>query len=140
MKLLMERSSRDNHARFLHNAAKTFMDGSSRIPRGLAHALWSPVAHVPAMLLCRWDIYSRHWLARSYHFSFEPNLKWSALYAPAREIQTYLEGVAKKYAANRFMKLSHETTNCRYDGHEAKWHVIFSVGLTLYSTYKQMVK
>lgn len=29
----------------------------------------------------------------------------------------------KKYSADRFIKLSHEITNCRYDDHEAKWYV-----------------
>lgn len=61
--------------------------------------------------------------AHSYQFSFEPNRKWSSLYAPAREIQAYLEGVAKKYSADRFIKLSHEITECQWDEAAAKWRV-----------------
>ncbi|KAF2016836.1 FAD/NAD(P)-binding domain-containing protein [Aaosphaeria arxii CBS 175.79] len=56
-------------------------------------------------------------------YSFEPNYNWSSLYAPAREIQAYLEGVSKKYSADRFIKLSHEITDCRWDEASAKWHV-----------------
>ncbi|KAF1962747.1 hypothetical protein CC80DRAFT_512091 [Byssothecium circinans] len=61
--------------------------------------------------------------SHSYQYSFEPNMHWSSLYAPAKEIQAYLEGVAKKYSADRFVKLSHEVTECRWDGATAKWYV-----------------
>ncbi|KAL1606729.1 hypothetical protein SLS60_004136 [Paraconiothyrium brasiliense] len=54
---------------------------------------------------------------------FEPNHDWSALYAPAREIQAYLERTAKKYSADRFIKLSHEVIECRWDDAIAKWNV-----------------
>ncbi|KAF2263232.1 FAD/NAD(P)-binding domain-containing protein [Lojkania enalia] len=61
--------------------------------------------------------------SHSYQFSFEPNLNWSSLYAPAREIQAYLEHTARKYSADRFIRLSHEVTECRWDDITAKWHV-----------------
>ncbi|KAF2470673.1 FAD/NAD(P)-binding domain-containing protein [Lindgomyces ingoldianus] len=61
--------------------------------------------------------------SHSYQFSFEPNRNWSSLYAPSAEIQTYLEGVAKKYSADRFIKLSHEITECRWDQQSTKWQV-----------------
>jgi cation diffusion facilitator CzcD-associated flavoprotein CzcO len=62
-------------------------------------------------------------LAHSYQYSFEPNLNWSSLYAPAREIQAYLERVTKKYSADRFIKLAHQINECRWDDETAKWHV-----------------
>jgi len=62
-------------------------------------------------------------LAHSYQYSFEPNHSWSSLYAPAREIQAYLERTAKKYSADRFIKLSHQISGCRWDDRTAKWHV-----------------
>jgi cation diffusion facilitator CzcD-associated flavoprotein CzcO len=49
-------------------------------------------------------------LAHSYQYSFEPNPNWSALYAPAAEIQAYLEGVAK-------------IKECSWDEKLAKWNV-----------------
>ncbi|KAF2675952.1 FAD/NAD(P)-binding domain-containing protein [Lentithecium fluviatile CBS 122367] len=61
--------------------------------------------------------------AHSYQYSFEPNHSWSSLYAPSREIQAYLEGVAKKYSADRFIRLSHQITDCRWDDKTAKWNV-----------------
>ncbi|KAF2197928.1 FAD/NAD(P)-binding domain-containing protein [Delitschia confertaspora ATCC 74209] len=61
--------------------------------------------------------------AHSYQFSFEPNLDWSSLYAPAPEIQAYLERVTKKYSADRFIKLSHQVTGCRWEEKTGKWHV-----------------
>ncbi|KAJ4298057.1 hypothetical protein N0V90_005956 [Kalmusia sp. IMI 367209] len=61
--------------------------------------------------------------AHSYQYTFEPNHDWSSLYAPAREIQAYLERVAKKYSADRFIKLSHEVVECRWDDAVAKWNV-----------------
>jgi len=61
--------------------------------------------------------------AHSYQYSFNPNTQWSSLYAPAKEIQAYLESTAKKYGADRFIKLEHKVEECRYDEGEAKWHV-----------------
>lgn len=62
-------------------------------------------------------------VAHSYQYTFEPNPKWSALYAPAAEIQAYLEGVAKKYSADRFINLRHEIKECRWNDKTAKWTV-----------------
>ncbi|KAF1977801.1 FAD/NAD(P)-binding domain-containing protein [Bimuria novae-zelandiae CBS 107.79] len=61
--------------------------------------------------------------SHSYQYTFEPNRDWSSLYAPAREIQAYLEQTAKKYSADRFIKLSHEVTECRWDDAIAKWNI-----------------
>ncbi|KAH8717134.1 hypothetical protein GQ44DRAFT_393942 [Phaeosphaeriaceae sp. PMI808] len=62
--------------------------------------------------------------SHSYQYSFEPNQNWSALYAPAAEIQAYLEGVAKKYSADRFIKLRHEIKGCHWDDKLAKWNIL----------------
>jgi cation diffusion facilitator CzcD-associated flavoprotein CzcO len=61
--------------------------------------------------------------AHSYQYSFEPNPNWSALYAPAAEIQAYLERVSKKYSTDRFIKLQHEIKECRWDDKSAEWNV-----------------
>jgi cation diffusion facilitator CzcD-associated flavoprotein CzcO len=61
--------------------------------------------------------------AHSYQYSFEPNPKWSSLYAPAAEIQAYLDGVARKYGADRFVKLRHKIKRCKWDDKIAKWNV-----------------
>ncbi|KAF1941982.1 FAD/NAD(P)-binding domain-containing protein [Clathrospora elynae] len=61
--------------------------------------------------------------SHSYQYTFQPNPNWSSLYAPAGEIQSYLEDVAKKYSADRFIKLRHEVKGCRWDDKIAKWHI-----------------
>ncbi|KAK7544599.1 uncharacterized protein J3D65DRAFT_27201 [Phyllosticta citribraziliensis] len=61
--------------------------------------------------------------SHSYQYSFEPNTNWSSLYAPAREIQAYIERTSHKYGADRFVKLSHKIKECRWDDHDGKWHV-----------------
>ncbi|KKY28791.1 putative flavin-containing monooxygenase-like protein [Diplodia seriata] len=53
--------------------------------------------------------------SHSYQYSFEPNKDWSSLYAPAAEIQAYIERTARKYGADRFIRLGHEVKECRYD-------------------------
>ncbi|GME49208.1 putative flavin-binding monooxygenase protein [Neofusicoccum parvum] len=61
--------------------------------------------------------------SHSYQYSFEPNLDWSSLYAPAREIQAYIERTARKYGADRFIKLEHAVRECWWEEGEGKWHV-----------------
>lgn len=62
-------------------------------------------------------------LAHSYQYSFQPNPNWSSLYAPAAEIQSYLQDVAQKYSADRFIKLRHQVQGCHWDDKTAKWNV-----------------
>ena len=62
-------------------------------------------------------------VAHSYQFSFNPNTHWSALYAPAPEIQAYLASTVKKYSVDRFIKLSHKVEECNYNESTGKWHV-----------------
>ncbi|KAI4907343.1 hypothetical protein J4E90_009846 [Alternaria incomplexa] len=53
----------------------------------------------------------------------QPNPNWSSLYAPAAEIQSYLQDVAHKYSADRFIKLRHEIQACHWDDKTAKWNI-----------------
>jgi len=59
--------------------------------------------------------------SHSYQYSFDPNPDWSSLYAPAKEICAYLEGIAKKYRVMRYVKLAHKVTSCRWDDEVKKW-------------------
>ncbi|KAI4626824.1 hypothetical protein J4E83_003977 [Alternaria metachromatica] len=59
----------------------------------------------------------------SYQYTFQPNPNWSSLYAPSAEIQSYLQDVAHKYSADRFIKLRHEIQACHWDGKTAKWNI-----------------
>lgn len=62
--------------------------------------------------------------AHSYQYSFCPNPRWSALYAPGPEIRRYLQGVAQKFGAMRFIKTQHKVERCDWDAAEKKWYVI----------------
>jgi cation diffusion facilitator CzcD-associated flavoprotein CzcO len=61
--------------------------------------------------------------SHAYQFSFNPKPDWSSMYAPAGEIRDYIESTAKKYGADRFIRLEHEITECRWSQPEGKWHV-----------------
>lgn len=54
---------------------------------------------------------------------FNPKHDWSSLYAPSWEIRDYIESSAKKYGADRFIKLEHEVVGCNWEEEEGKWHV-----------------
>lgn len=61
--------------------------------------------------------------AHSYVYTFEPNRNWREFYAGSEEIQGYLEGVAKKYSVERFVKLSHKVIKCEWDHGKGVWKV-----------------
>jgi cation diffusion facilitator CzcD-associated flavoprotein CzcO len=61
--------------------------------------------------------------AHSYQYSFAPNPNWSNLYAPGAEIQQYLEEVATRFGATRFIKLRHEVKHCTWDGQKKVWKI-----------------
>ncbi|KPI42856.1 putative sterigmatocystin biosynthesis monooxygenase stcW [Cyphellophora attinorum] len=61
--------------------------------------------------------------AHSYVYSFEPNPGWSNFYAPSQEIQQYLQKVADKYSAGRFIKLGHKVVGCAWDATRSKWKI-----------------
>ncbi|CRK13995.1 hypothetical protein BN1723_010208, partial [Verticillium longisporum] len=59
----------------------------------------------------------------SYQFSFAPTPNWSSLYAPGPEIRAYMQGVAQKYGANRFIKTSHAVESCVWNARQRQWQV-----------------
>ncbi|KAM0346545.1 hypothetical protein ACHAP4_011681 [Fusarium culmorum] len=54
---------------------------------------------------------------------FAPNPYWSSLYAPGPEIRAYMQDVAERYGAMRFIKVSHKVEDAIWDGELNKWHV-----------------
>lgn len=61
--------------------------------------------------------------AHSYQYTFAPNPHWSSLYAPGAEIQKYLQDVAEKFGATRFIKTQHKMLRCAWNGERKKWTV-----------------
>ncbi|KAK0751690.1 hypothetical protein B0T18DRAFT_403175 [Schizothecium vesticola] len=61
--------------------------------------------------------------SHSYQYSFAPNPNWSNLYAPGAEIRKYLEDVAEKYGATRFIKTRHEVKHAAWDDEQKLWKI-----------------
>ncbi|KAH6691332.1 hypothetical protein F5X68DRAFT_252255 [Plectosphaerella plurivora] len=59
----------------------------------------------------------------SYQFTFAPSPFWSSLYAPGPEIRAYMQDVAERYGATRFIKVSHAVQACVWDASRRKWDV-----------------
>ncbi|HVW30309.1 MAG TPA: NAD(P)/FAD-dependent oxidoreductase [Polyangiaceae bacterium] len=63
-----------------------------------------------------------------YSFSFEPNPKWSRLFAPQQEILSYLKHCADKYDVRRFIRFGECVVRAEYDDASAEWTVRTSAG------------
>ncbi|KAF4950259.1 hypothetical protein FGADI_8310 [Fusarium gaditjirri] len=61
--------------------------------------------------------------AYCYQFSFAPNPYWSSLYAPGPEIRAYMQDVAERYGANRFIKTSHQVISGIWDSGNKVWRL-----------------
>jgi cation diffusion facilitator CzcD-associated flavoprotein CzcO len=58
-----------------------------------------------------------------YSFSFEPNPRWSRLFAPQAEILAYLEHCADKYDVRSRIRFGSEVVRAVYDQHQQRWEV-----------------
>ncbi|KAK2672805.1 FAD/NAD(P)-binding domain superfamily [Fusarium oxysporum f. sp. vasinfectum] len=61
--------------------------------------------------------------SHSYQYTFAPNKSWSGFYAPSHEICAYIDGVAEKYGAKRFIHLGHRVTSATWNDTAKKWHL-----------------
>src|SRR4051794_19854983 len=61
-----------------------------------------------------------------YEFSFAPNPRWSRRYAPQREIQAYVEDVARRFGVTDRIRTNTEVTRATWDG--TRWMVETSRG------------
>jgi len=66
-----------------------------------------------------------------YSFSFEPNPRWSRVFAPQREILEYLRHCARKHDLLRHVRLHCEVAAAAYDEALGTWHVTLSDGSTV---------
>jgi cation diffusion facilitator CzcD-associated flavoprotein CzcO len=58
-----------------------------------------------------------------YSFSFEPNPKWSRMFAPQAEILAYLEHCADKYDLRRHIRFGTAVTRATFDERRGVWTV-----------------
>ncbi|HSP78384.1 MAG TPA: NAD(P)/FAD-dependent oxidoreductase, partial [Myxococcaceae bacterium] len=56
-----------------------------------------------------------------YSFSFEPNPRWSRLFAPQAEIRAYLEHCTDKYGQRPHIRFNTPVTSARIDEQESQW-------------------
>lgn len=61
--------------------------------------------------------------AHIYTYSFEPNYRWSSMYASAQEICKYYTDFADKYDLNQYIKLRHEVVSAVWDANASVWTV-----------------
>jgi cation diffusion facilitator CzcD-associated flavoprotein CzcO len=58
-----------------------------------------------------------------YSFSFEPNPKWSRMFATQPEIQAYLEHCTDKYGVRPHIRFDSAVTSARFDEPEGRWQI-----------------
>jgi cation diffusion facilitator CzcD-associated flavoprotein CzcO len=63
-----------------------------------------------------------------YEFSFEPNPSWSRRYAPQREIQAYLEDVARRHGVLDRIRTSTEVNSATWQADRGVWALETSAG------------
>jgi len=63
-----------------------------------------------------------------YSFSFEPNPSWSRMFAPQKEIRSYLERVAQKYGLLPHVQLNQNVSESRWDDSSKTWNVTTTEG------------
>ena len=66
--------------------------------------------------------------SRQYEFPFQPNYDWSRKFAPAPEIQAYLQKVAADRGLKKYIRFGEEITEARFTG--GRWHIKTAKGTT----------
>ncbi len=62
----------------------------------------------------------------TYSYWFEPNPRWSRLYAPGSELKQYADHVADKYDVRRHMRFNTPVDGARWDEDGQSWQVALS--------------
>ncbi|MFA5938121.1 MAG: NAD(P)/FAD-dependent oxidoreductase [Sinimarinibacterium sp.] len=78
------------------------------------------VNHYPG---CACDVQSH-----LYSFSFEPNPRWSRMFAPQPEIKAYLEHCADKYGIGSHLRYNTEIRSARWDEAASVWRITDAQG------------
>jgi cation diffusion facilitator CzcD-associated flavoprotein CzcO len=67
-------------------------------------------------------------LSRQYEFPFQPNYDWSRTYAPAHEIQAYIEKVARDRGLRQYIRFNEEIVAARFSN--GRWTLTTAKGAT----------
>jgi cation diffusion facilitator CzcD-associated flavoprotein CzcO len=65
--------------------------------------------------------------SHAYTYSFEPNPEWSCEFSPGAEIQSYFEGVARKYGVEKDIRFGQEIDRCEF--RDGRWRIETKSGL-----------
>ena len=65
-----------------------------------------------------------------YSYSFEPNPRWSRMFAPQPEIRAYLHHCADHYGLRPFIRTGQNVTQAEFDPDTHRWRVMTSQGDT----------
>jgi cation diffusion facilitator CzcD-associated flavoprotein CzcO len=68
-----------------------------------------------------------------YSFSFEPNPKWSRMFARQEEIRDYLEHCTDTYGVRPHIRFGEQVTGARFDEDESLWHIEVGGGARSYT-------
>jgi cation diffusion facilitator CzcD-associated flavoprotein CzcO len=71
----------------------------------------------------------------TYSYSFEPNPRWSRLFAPGEELKKYAEHVADKYGLRRRMRFGTVVDGACWDEEQQHWVVSIAGGQTVTGRY-----
>ncbi len=63
-----------------------------------------------------------------YSYSFAPNPDWSRRFSPGREIQSYVENVARRYGVDELIQYGMEITRCEFSS--GRWKIETADGST----------
>ncbi len=70
-----------------------------------------------------------------YQYSFEPNPRWSRMYAQGHEIFDYLQHVVKKYDVNKYIRFNTGVDKIEFNKADNTWTTILKDGSKLVSRY-----
>ena len=71
----------------------------------------------------------------SYSFSFEPNPKWSKVFAPGHEIFAYVKHCADKYQVRQHVRFNRAVEKAVFDYHKKCWRLVLNNGEQLSCKY-----
>ncbi len=71
----------------------------------------------------------------AYQFSFEPNRRWSRLFAEGKEIHDYIKHCAKKYDVEKHIRYNTTVEKAIFNQDNDTWEVFLSDGTKLVSRY-----
>ena len=71
----------------------------------------------------------------TYSFGFEPNPRWSRVFAPGHELKAYADHCVDRYDLRRHLRLRTEVTSATWDADQQRWRVSCADGAQLSSRF-----